>query len=165
LANWIFGTLFGGFAGGRLGLGLAWACILAAGMLANGLNALFHANRAQVSIGASTAVFAALGVLVGVEVFDRRIGTLNRWRWLVPFGAGLGLLAHLGTGGGAGKTDLLGHLLGFFVGLGMGWVIGWLLKTRVGRAVFGNRIQILVGLAAMAGFGVCWVLALLSPRI
>jgi membrane associated rhomboid family serine protease len=44
---------------------------------------------------------------------------------LIPFGAGLGLLAMLGAGNGEGNTDLGAHLFGFGSGLGLGAFTAW----------------------------------------
>ncbi len=62
IGNLVFGVLFGFLAGQRLGWGLAWSGMLLAGALGNALNAFIQAPG-HISIGASTAVFAVLGIL------------------------------------------------------------------------------------------------------
>ena len=66
LANLGFGTVFGLLAGQILGPGVAWASILAAAAAANLLNAFIQPEM-HASVGASTAVFATLGMLAGFE--------------------------------------------------------------------------------------------------
>lgn len=120
LANMAAGLLFAGFLIPQLGNGgISWLAILASGMLGNALNAWFYGTRNHLSIGASTAVFGALGLLVGLEVLSRFSSprTRGRWQLILPVGAGLGLLAFLGTGNEHGRTDLMAHLWGFIAGL------------------------------------------------
>ena len=62
--NLVFGCFFGLFAGRLLGSGVAWLTILLAGAAGNVLNTLLLESTHR-SIGASTAVFAALGLLAG----------------------------------------------------------------------------------------------------
>ena len=66
MGNLLFGALAGIAAGRLLGPGVAWASILAAGALANYVEILI-APVAHRAVGASTAVFAALGLLAGLE--------------------------------------------------------------------------------------------------
>ena len=63
IANLVFGVLFGLIAGRILGGGVAWLGMVIAGALGNFANALMRAPT-HMSIGASTAVFAALGMIV-----------------------------------------------------------------------------------------------------
>ena len=105
-----------------------------------------------VSIGASTATFAALGLMAGLQVVRRLRGESRRLYAWVPLGAGLGLYAMLGVGAGA---DTYAHLFG----LGMGAVVGTslaLLNVRAPRAV----AQALLALATVAGIAISWMLAL-----
>jgi len=95
----------------ELGSGLAWSLLLASGTVGNFLNAWiqFPTHR---SVGASTAVFGAVGILTAVSMLR---GQHIRRRWFVPFAAGVALLAILGTEGK--NTDLGAHLFGFCAGL------------------------------------------------
>jgi rhomboid protease GluP len=158
LANWIFGTLFCGFVTGRAGFGVGWAWVLCCGALANGLNAVCHWGRPQVSIGASTAVFAALGWLVGGELRRGRGGRGQGAAWLLPLGAGLALLAHLGTGSGA--TDLMAHLLGFVVGVAAGLGAAGVRASLRGRVL----AQWLAGGATLVLLATCWMAAFRGAR-
>lgn len=64
------------------------------------------------SIGASTAVFAAVGLLATLNMLHFRQSLWRRWP--LPVAAALGLLALLGTGGE--NTDVGAHLFGFAAG-------------------------------------------------
>ena len=63
VGNLVFGVLFGIFAGRLLGSGIAWLAIVVAAAMGNAANTLLL-ESAHRSIGASTAVFAALGLVV-----------------------------------------------------------------------------------------------------
>lgn len=123
--NLVFGGFFGLYAGRYLGSGVAWLGILAGGALGNALNALIQ-PEGHLAIGASTAVFAALGLLAA---YTLRRGFLRQTRFrtrIAPLTAALGLLAFLGTGGGGttGDVDIVAHLTGFIAGLAIGALLG-----------------------------------------
>ena len=62
MSNSLFGVIFGLFVGRHLGSGLGWLLVLICGALANMLNALIQPESFR-AIGASTATFAALGLV------------------------------------------------------------------------------------------------------
>jgi membrane associated rhomboid family serine protease len=102
---------------GRLRGWLLLALAAAAGNLA--VAALNYPGPYR-SIGASTAVFAGLGLLTGraVRVLCGENGQL-RWRaLLVPLAAGVTLLGLFGAGGL--RTDVVAHATGFAAGLVLG---------------------------------------------
>jgi rhomboid protease GluP len=113
LSNLGFGTVFGLLAGQLLGPGIAWASILLAAASANLLNAWVQ-PEVHSSVGASTAVFATLGLLTAYA-WRRRSGEAGgrAYRW-APLIAGVFLLAFTGVGGE--NTDVLAHLTGFVMG-------------------------------------------------
>lgn len=117
LSNLTIGGVFIILLCRELGSGLAWSLLLASGTLGNFLNALVQ-GPAHRSVGASTAVFGAVGILAAISMVRYR-HHLQR-RWFIPVAAGLALLALLGTEGK--NTDLGAHLFGFVCGvvLGMG---------------------------------------------
>jgi membrane associated rhomboid family serine protease len=154
LANLGFGTVFGLLAGQLLGPGVAWATVLAAAATANFVNA-FIQPATHSSVGASTAVFATLGLLAAYA-WRRRRGSGDRWayRW-APLIAGVILLGFTGAGGE--RTDVLAHLTGF----AMGAIAGAAHATwRVPR---GAVAQVVGAAAALAVVAVAWVLALGGP--
>jgi membrane associated rhomboid family serine protease len=104
---------FGWAAGGGLLAGSAITGNLAA--------VLLHAGDEYRSLGASTAVFAGLGLLTGraIRVMGRSAGP-RRWRALwVPLASGLAVLGLFGAGGV--NIDVLAHATGFGAGLAMGF--------------------------------------------
>ena len=107
----------------ELGSGLAWSLLLGSGALGNLVNALVQAPTHR-SVGASTAVFGAVGILAAISMVRYR-NHLQR-RWFIPVAAGLALLAILGTEGK--NTDLGAHLFGFcfgvFLGTGAEFLVG-----------------------------------------
>ena len=115
--------LFAAFLVPRLGPGVAWLLIVLTGALGNFVNAWGYRGAGHASIGASTAVFGTLGLLVGLEVMARARGRhLHRlWHLIVPLGGGLGLLAFFGVGDPTEyRTDHWAHAWGFGVGLVLG---------------------------------------------
>jgi rhomboid protease GluP len=122
IANLATGLLFAAFLIPRLGTGLAWLAILMSGALGNAVNAWGYRGETHDSIGASTACFGALGILVGVELAARLRDAHRRslWQLVLPVGAGFALLAYLGVGDEAKNIDYMAHCWGFLVGGGMG---------------------------------------------
>jgi rhomboid protease GluP len=106
------------------------------------------------AVGASTAVFAALGLLVG---FAWRHGLSLRERFAYAYGplfGGVVLLALLGAGDE--HVDVLGHALGFIAGVATGW-----LYSRLGiPRNRGRGVQRASGAAALALVALAWMLAL-----
>lgn len=99
-----------------------WGLIVGASLAGNLATVLLHAHEEYRSLGASTAVFAALGLLVGraIHVMSR---TKHPYRWramLVPFASGLATLGLYGASGA--HTDVLAHAMGFTAGLVLGFV-------------------------------------------
>ena len=106
-----------------LGPGLGVALVLAAGAVGNVLNAALLAPSHR-SVGASTAVFGAVGLLAGRGVALRiRRGEIGMRMW-VPIAAGLALIAMIGTGE---RSDVWAHLFGFLTGgfLGIPASLAW----------------------------------------
>ena len=123
LANVWVGLLFGGLLVPAFGQGVSWLAVLAAGAAGNALTALAYWPQEHRSLGASTAVFGALGLLVGdaLWLLLRRRAGRSWWKWMLPLGAGLSLLAFLGTGEGKASVDVMAHLWGFAAGLPLGF--------------------------------------------
>jgi rhomboid protease GluP len=114
LGNLAFGIPYAYFAAQLLGVGRAWASILLAASVANLLDASLMSEQ-QSSIGASTAVFAMLGI-VGTFAWRRGQSRLQRWAHrAAPLLAAVALLAF--TGAGDENTDVVAHLAGFGTGV------------------------------------------------
>jgi rhomboid protease GluP len=151
LGNLGFGALFGGLAGRLVGSGVAWLGIVLAGGAGNALNTLLL-ESAHRSIGASTAVFAALGLLAGF-VWRARLMAQDRWPYrLGPVVGGIALLAYTGTGDA--ETDIGAHLSGFLCGFAAG-----MLLTFLTRYLRGARLQAISGAAALSLLLVAWIAA------
>jgi membrane associated rhomboid family serine protease len=82
--------------------------------------AALHHGVAYRSIGASTAIFAGLGLLTGRAVrIAAHVAHPYRWRvMLTPLAAGIAVLGLYGAGGV--HVDVLAHLAGFLAGLLLG---------------------------------------------
>ncbi len=108
-----------------LGAGVGLGLTLLAGAGGNALTALAH-HTDHVSVGASTAVFGAIGILAMLRVVaPDRVGSTSRKAWVVV-AAALALLAFIGTGP---DVDLLAHAFGLAAGAALG-VIGALTLRR-----------------------------------
>ncbi len=153
MGNLLFGVVAGIAAGRLLGPGVAWASILGAGALANYVEILI-APAAHRAVGASTAVFATLGLLAGLAWRQRLTLRERRWYRWAPLIAGICLLTLLGAGNA--HVDVLGHALGFLFGVGVGWIYA---RAGVPRNR-GKRLQIAAGAGAAALVCAAWFLAL-----
>ncbi len=150
--NLVFGTLFGLFAGRLLGSGVGWFAIVACAATGNLLNTLLL-ESAHKSIGASTAVFAALGLVAGF-VWRAKLMSQDRWPYRVgPIVGGLALLMYTGTGDA--NTDVGAHLMGFIAGFG-----GGMLLVRFRDRLASARVQRLAGGIAAIVVAVAWIAAL-----
>jgi rhomboid protease GluP len=98
------------------GFGIASFCVLASGALGNYFTALLYQSN-HLSIGASTAVFGAVGILIAHQTFSSFRVDKKRFRAWLPLGGGLCLLGLFSEGE---HTDILAHLFG----LGSGMLIG-----------------------------------------
>jgi len=153
LGNLLFGVLAGMAAARLLGDGVAWASILGAAALANYMEILI-APVTYRAVGASTAVFAALGLLAGMAWRSRLTLRERLWYRSAPLIAGICLLTLLGAGNA--HVDVLGHALGFIFGTAVGWIYA---RADVPNHR-GRRLQILAGAGAALLVGVAWLLAL-----
>ena len=117
---------FGTWVCRSLGAVRGWLLILLAGTIGNLLNAAAHRGEAFASLGASTAVFGALGILTGIALHESRYdhSRRGRFRYLLPLGGGLALLSMYGVGSDP-RTDVTAHIGGFLAGLLLGVVASW----------------------------------------
>lgn len=127
LGNALLGGVFCVLVAHAVGAVRGWLLILACGTLANAVNAASRMPDEFRSLGASTATFAALGILVGHAM---RLAWMTRsfhgLRMLfVPLIAGGILLGWFGGGGAdAGNVDVAGHILGWAIGVIAGFLLG-----------------------------------------
>lgn len=136
LGNAISGTIFASAVQRRLGSGGAALAVLASGILGNVANAAYHRwlGIEHGSLGASTAVFGAIGLLAATELVLHRRDPARKRTWVeiaAPIVGGFALLGALGSGGGSYepfggaptqviRTDLGAHLFGFLGGVAIG---------------------------------------------
>lgn len=160
-ADWIHlsGNLFIGgifilFLCRELGSGLAWSLLILSGALGNLFNAWVQASDHS-SVGASTAVFGAVGILAAINLVRNR--NQRKRRWALPVAASLALLALLGTEGK--NTDLGAHLFGFGFGLVLGVATEYL-SERYGRP--GRLLNALLALAGAVTVLAAWWAAIVS---
>ena len=123
-------AIFGTWVCNITGAGVGWLMILLSGILGNLANAALFQYRHN-SIGASTAVFGAVGFLAAYQLYLKiNIVGQRRKAW-IPLAGGLALLAFLGSGAHSDITaHLFGFLSGFFLGLFYAVLLHRLLKKR-----------------------------------
>ena len=133
------------------GYGTGWLFLLLSAMTGNFLNIVLR-DTPHYSVGFSTAVFAAVGILCGRQL-NNTASTVIR-QLVLPLGAGVGLLAMLGSEGD--RTDLGAHLFGLTSGLLYG-----LFLQITDLDLFGNRhrLQLLLFLLSFFLLILCWFLA------
>ncbi|MFN2267335.1 MAG: rhomboid family intramembrane serine protease [Desulfonatronovibrio sp.] len=146
LGNVIIGAPFILTVCTTIGMGLGWLSIISAGALGNYINAWVMAPT-HLSIGFSTSVFAAVGIMSINAIRHSRLSATN------AVVLGLALLALLGVGGE--NTDLGAHLFGLLSGFGVGWII-LLLNTDDNL----KKIDFLFGFSALMIVVESWLMAL-----
>jgi membrane associated rhomboid family serine protease len=166
-ANTVAGIWFGYLASRLIGVGNTWFLVVIGAGLANWIEGCFGPATHR-SVGASTAVFTALGLLSAYS-WRTRLAYPQRWalRW-GPLIAGVVLLSWTGTGAesldqpvsgnGGQAVDVLAHALGFAVGLLAGAGAAFESAARML-----NRVpQWLAGLLAVVPLAAAWIRALSS---
>ena len=158
---------FGWLAARAFGGGLAWGGALLTAVAAN-IIGVFAFAPPRISLGASTATFALLGMLAGRRLVEitaaRRSDTAgppppayrpaSRRQRLILYGAVLALFVILGLAPG---SDTLGHFSSLALGLAAGYILGRPSAQRIPELV-----QRLLELGTVAFFSWSWRLALLS---
>lgn len=159
MGNVISGTIFLSAIQRRIGVGAAAFTVLASGVAGNVGNAWFHhfmGRDGHGSIGASTAVFGAVGILAATQLFVDRGTKRSLVDLVAPVIGGLALLGALGA---SPESDLGAHLFGFLSGLVIGVfaALGVVRREPVRRATW---VQVTLGAAAFAVVIGSWHLAL-----
>lgn len=156
-SNLVAGMGFAFLVARFFGAAAGWLLILLSGGLGNALNAWVYYPDAHYSIGASTAVFGALGLLTGVGLWMALTEGKQTWavpRWFMPVFGGVTLLGLIGIGDGAldGIVDVAAHISGFFCGtiLGMAGAI----FQRV--FVAWDKHRFWIGSMSLALVGLAW---------
>lgn len=159
IGNLLVGVWFGYLAGRQQGPGHAWFLVVTGAGASNLIEALL-APATHRAVGASTAVFTALGLLSAYTW-----GTRARWahRWALqwaPLVCGVVLLAWFGSGGsgGPGHVDVIAHVLGF----GTGVLLGVAAARPLLRRLLTPVPQWVTGSIALAELVVAWSFAFRS---
>jgi membrane associated rhomboid family serine protease len=156
-ANLGAGVWFGYLAGRQMGGGTAWLITVTGAALANLLEGLLGPPEHR-AVGASTAVFAALGAMSAYswrERFARPQHWVRRWGPLV---AGVILLGWMGSAGEGTDVDVVAHLGGFAVGA----LLGALAALPRCQRLLQRVPQWLSGAVALASLAIAWGRALSS---
>lgn len=135
------------------GVGFGSALVLTSGLAGNLVNAWVHETPHR-SVGFSTAVFGAIGILGGLAFVDaRRRVKPRRPAWIALAGT-LALLALLGMSEN-GSVDVLAHVFGTGAGLGVGLLSAWLQAPPKSSSG-----QWFAGIGALAAVFSSWWIAL-----
>lgn len=116
MANCLGWLLFGAMLATSMGVGLATFVALVAGAAGNLVNLAGLERVGHQSLGASTALFAALGAQTACALWAGSRGVPLMRRLLVPLAMSAALLALMGAGGGP-RTDVGAHAWGYACGL------------------------------------------------
>lgn len=117
--NLISGAVFGMLVAKSLGPMKGWFIILLSGAAGNAITSLITYPEQFSSLGASTAVFGALGILSGTGLIEnfREEVRMPLFRVAAPLFAGVVLLGWLGGAAPGSNTDVFGHVFGFCAGV------------------------------------------------
>lgn len=132
LGNLASGALFGMLVSKSIGPLKAWTMILLSGTVGSAITSALTYPESFISIGASTAVFGALGILSGIGLVENmREKVRMPWvRVLAPLLAGFVLLGWLGGAAPGSRTDVLGHVFGFSAGVVAGIVCRYFVASE-----------------------------------
>ncbi|MFO0993121.1 MAG: rhomboid family intramembrane serine protease [Hyphomicrobiales bacterium] len=155
LSNLAFGALFLLLLSQVLGPGMTALSVLASGIIGNLLNALVRMPD-HTSVGASTAIFGAVGLLAALRQ-DWRSGRAFRYlRDWAPLAAGIMLLAFLGFS--EEQTDILAHVFGFASGIAIGALLVWLNRPWLAN----KALQLKAAGAACIIIATAWTSAIIT---
>ena len=120
ISNALIGIIVFSAVISTIGERLGWLLLAGASLTGNLMIAAIIYPAPYRSLGASTAIFAGIGLLTGRAIgLMRHTRRPHRWRAMfVPLAAGLALLGLYGAGGL--HTDVGAHVTGFLAGLGFG---------------------------------------------
>ena len=142
IGNLLIGGTFCVFVAHTLGPVSGWVAILGCGTLGNIATSWIHYPDPHLSLGASTATFGALGLLVGASssVAWQARSVRKLGGAVLPVIAGSILLGWFGAGGGDpdSRVDVLAHVMGFGVGMLLGLamaVVRWKFQSAAARGL------------------------------
>ncbi|WOO41595.1 rhomboid family intramembrane serine protease [Rubellicoccus peritrichatus] len=154
--NVLSGICFGLLINRIFGYGLGWLLIILSGALGNLMTLWVHLPQRHLALGASTAIFGALGILVGHAVVTHFV-TSERGAWkrsVIPIIGGLTVLGLTGLAGD--NVDISGHVCGFIVGSLFGLTISrFALKKIPDKAA-----QAALGVICLVLLTTAWIAAL-----
>ncbi len=159
LGNAVVGGLFLSAVHRRFGAGFGTFIVVTAGAAGNLMNALWHGVDHR-SLGASTAVMAALGVLT-VAQFVRNQRERPRLKTIVAWAPIAGGLALLGAFGASPQSDLYAHGFGFLAGVVLGLPAAFAFRSRSTPLPAWARIGF--GLTTAAIVAGSWAVAFRAP--
>ena len=111
-------AIFGTAVCNITGAGVGWLMILLTGILGNLANAALF-RYGHISIGASTSVFGAVGILAAYQLSRKMKIAGQRMKAWLPLAGGLALLGLLGS---SKHADITAHLFGFIAGIFLGLI-------------------------------------------
>lgn len=158
LSNVLYGALFGVLLSQAVGGGVAWFGIVLSGFIGNLLSLWVSSPEGAVphsSIGASTMVFGALGILAAYQWRVRKRAQLGLKQW-APLIAGTVLLGFFGFGSGT-NTNYMAHLTGFMSGVAIGAALG---ERR--PLEFSARLQHVLLAGALGAIVAAWLWAFMN---
>lgn len=123
LSNMVFMAISAAGVIMMCGSGVGWLAILLSGVSGSFFNAVFRPEH--LSLGSSTAVFGAWGILAGLRFFQKD-GFARKAFW-VALGGAVSMLAFFGMDA---KTDVGAHVFGFASGILLGAFVSLLLAKR-----------------------------------
>ncbi len=140
-SNLLTGTLIFAVVCSTFGRLRGWLLLGATAVAANTAVAALAFRSPYRSLGASTAIFAGLGLLTGRAVrLAWSSAPMIRWRAIfVPLGAGLTLLGLHGAGGP--RTDVAAHVAGFVAGFLAGALAAGVTSKPLLTASTGEKTQ------------------------
>jgi len=153
LGNIVGILIFGIPVSTRTGTWPGLLMLLIAGMAGNFATAYLY-RTAHLSIGASTSVMGAAGILTFFQVVDKALSWGMDFKIFLPLGAGAALLGMLSSGE---DTDIMAHFMGFVSGM----VLGAFVSIFQGRREF-SMVQkllacfilfLMLGLSFFKGLG------------
>jgi membrane associated rhomboid family serine protease len=136
------------------GYGLGWFLILLSGAGGNLITAYVY-QMDHVSIGASTAIFGAVGLLGTWRFVSKRRHSIFRKRAWIYIAGVVALLAFFGVGQ---RTDIAAHLAGGALGCILGYIVNKLIPQQLSK-----RSNAIIATVTACIILLSWSLAFISP--